>query len=67
MKKKCLRLIMLFKNNRSLFCFRFVVAKVYIFCCRLIKATVDFDNLMVVFSVLSSGYCTKLRLVYTNF
>ena len=47
MKKKCLCLIILFKKYFFHCIFLFVIAKVCRFCCRLIGATVDSDDLMI--------------------
>ena len=44
-EEKCLCLIILF-GNYFIYCF-FVIAKVCLFCCRLIGAAVDSDDLIV--------------------
>ena len=58
-EEKCLFLINLFKNCIFYRVFRFVIAKVCIFCCCKIGEAVDFDDLVVF--LLSHCQVTKLH------
>ena len=62
MKKKCLCLIILFKNYIFYCFFLFAIAKVCIFCSDLIGAAVDSDDFMVSWPFhCQVTYCTKLH------
>ena len=72
-KKKCLCLIIPFKNHIFYCFFLFAVAKVCVFCCRLTSAAVDSNGLIIFlpshFQMTARNYIfiDFVYVVYTNF